>query len=302
MNAPRDPDHDLERLLDADAGEFGAIYRRLSRPEPPRRLDRVVIANAARAVQGGRAPPAQRWLFGVGSVAGLVLAAGIAWQVGKQIDTQETQTRPDQAGRSVIAVQPISESARLQKSEVLERDAAITDKQAPAAAAAQAADQAPAPQARKKTARPPALPAAAPPPPPPPPPMQENLAQPEPAPALSAADEARAFPEAKDDASSGAAADALGELKRGERPVASTAGRAATMSAPKAAAEQSRAPAPSTSVKLRQNMHLAPQDWLAEIVRLKHEGQRQEAIENLRLFRRMYPDWQLSDELRRLAE
>ncbi len=74
------------------------------------------------------------------------------------------------------------------------------------------------------------------------------------------------------------------------------------LSAPKAAAEQSRAPAPSSSVKLRQNMHLAPQDWLAEIVRLKNAGRRQEAIENLRLFRRMHPDWQLSDELRRLAE
>ena len=161
-----------------------------------------MIANAARAIRADRAPPGQRWLLGLGSAAGLVLAAGIAWQVGKQIESQEAQTGPERSHRSMISVEPITESARVQKSVAPEADA----------------------------------------------------------------------------------------------------GNAAVMSAPKAAPEQSRAPSPNSSVKLRQNMHLAPQDWLAEIVRLKNAGHRQEAIENLRLFRRMHPDWQLSDELRRLSE
>lgn len=301
MSKRRDPEQDLQRLLDEDGGEFGAIYRRLSHPEPPRRLDRVVIANAARAVRGNRAPPAQRWLLGLGSAAGIVLAAGIAWQVGKQIDSQEAQTSPERSHRSVIPVEPISESTRLQKSVSPDAAAAMADKEMPVEAVH--AKQESVPAVRRRMASPSPAPAAAPPPPPipeAPPLLEQRAAEPEPAPAMSAADEAQAFPEKKDNASSEGTSSALGALRSERQDQA--AGNAATMSAPKAAVEQSRAPSPNSSVKLRQNMHLAPQDWLAEIVRLKNAGHRQEAIENLRLFRRMHPDWQLSDELRRLAE
>ena len=299
MNKRRDPEQDLQRLLDDDGGDFGAIYKRLSHPEPPRRVDRVVIANAARAIRADRAPPGQRWLLGLGSAAGLVLAAGIAWQVGKQIESQEAQTGPERSHRSMISVEPITESARVQKSVAPEADAAMADKEMPAAAA-QAKPEA-MPQARKRSVSPPPAPMAAPPPAPQAPPiLKQQAAEPAPAPAMSAADEAQAFPEKKDSLSSEVTSRAAGDL-RSERSD-QAAGNAAVMSAPKAAPEQSRAPSPNSSVKLRQNMHLAPQDWLAEIVRLKNAGHRQEAIENLRLFRRMHPDWQLSDELRRLSE
>ncbi|HQV72984.1 hypothetical protein [Dokdonella sp.] len=299
MSKRRNPDEDLQRLLDADAGEFGAIYRRLPHPEPPRRLDRVVLANAARAVRGDRAPPAQRWLLGLGSAAGLVLAAGIAWQVGQQIDAQDAQTGAPRSERTVIPVQPITESARTQKSESVEAAAAMADQELPAEAAPAKPVSAP-PLRRKATPAKPA-PAAVPPPAPAaqaPPLLEQRAAEPQAAPptAVSAADAAQAFPGEKDNVSSEAASGAARERRD------HAAGKAVGLSAPKAAAEQSRAPAPSSSVKLRQNMHLAPQDWLAEIVRLKNAGRRQEAIENLRLFRRMHPDWQLSDELRRLAE
>ena len=296
MSKRRNPDEDLQRLLDADAGEFGAIYRRLPHPEPPRRVDRVVLANAARAVRGDRAPPAQRWLLGLGSAAGLVLAAGIAWQVGQQIDAQDAQTGAPRSERSVIPVQPITESARTQKSESGETAAAMAEEELPAAAAP--AQQASPPPLRRQASPARPAPAAAPPPPAPaaqaPPLLEQRVAEPQaaPAPAVSAADAAQAIPEEKDTLSSEAASGTARE--RSDQAVG--------LSAPKAAAEQSRAPALSSSVKLRQNMHLAPQDWLAEIVRLKNAGRRQEAIENLRLFRRMHPDWQLSDELRRLAE
>ncbi len=299
MSKRPDPEQDLQRLLDEDGGEFGAVYRRLSRPEPPRRLDRVVIANAARAVRGNRAAPAQRWVLGLGSAAGIVLAAGIAWQVGKQIDSQEAQKVPDRSHRSVIPVEPISESTHLQKSVSPEAGAMMTDKEMPAEAVQ--AKQESMPPARRKAASPPPPPAAAPPPIDTAPPiLEQRAAEPEPAPAMSASDEAQAFPEKKDNPSSEDASSALGALRSERQDQA--AGNAAPMSAPKAAAEQSRAPSPNSSVKLRQNMHLAPQDWLAEIVRLKNAGRRQEAIENLRLFRRMHPDWQLSDELRQLSE
>ena len=52
MSLPRDPDHDLDRLLADDGGELTALYRRLPKAEPPRRLDRSVLGEAARAVRG----------------------------------------------------------------------------------------------------------------------------------------------------------------------------------------------------------------------------------------------------------
>ena len=302
MNKRHDPERDLERLLDDDGGEFGAIYRRLSHPEPPGRLDRAVIANAARAIRGDRAPPAQRWILGLGSAAGLVLAAGIAWQVGKQIESQDAQTGAARSERTVIPVEPISESTRIQKSVSPEADAdaEMADKEMPAEPIP--AKREPARQSRRKAMSPPPVPAAAPPPPTPAPaPAKPALLQQQPAeeelvPAPMAVDEARPFQEKKDIGSSAVNSGARIELRD------QSSGNAATMNAPKATTEQSRVPSPSSSVKLRRNMHLAPQDWLAEIVRLKNSGRRQEAIENLRLFRRIHPDWQLSDELRRLAE
>jgi hypothetical protein len=292
------PDQDLERLLEADAGEFGAIYRRLSRPEPPRRLDRVVIANAARAVHGGRAPRAQRWLLGFGSAAGIVLAAGIAWQVGRQIDSQEAQPRQNQSSRTVIPVVPINEPARVRSSEPAQADVAILEKEAPQAAM-ESKQEIVAP-ARRKAASPPPAPAVAP-AAPPPPPVEASMPELEAAPVPSMNDEAEPFPAAKDSALEQPSATAAGALKQDES-VQRAAGNASSMRAPKPVAEQSRAPSPSSSVKLRQNMHLPAQEWLAEIMRLKREGRRQEAIDNLRLFRRMHPDWELSAELRQLAE
>ena len=74
---------------------------------------------------------------------------------------------------------------------------------------------------------------------------------------------------------------------------------AASAARPKAARERMPA-APSTSMKLRANMQLAPDAWIAEIRRLADAGQLQQAIENLRLFQRMHPDWPVDEDLRRL--
>lgn len=301
MSTRRDPDRDLERLLDEDGGEFGAIYRRLGRPEPPRRLDRIVLASAARAVHGGRAPPAQRWMLGIGSAAGVVLAAGIAWQVGKQLESREAESGGslERSHPSVIAVQPISEPAAPQKAE---SDLAISDQAGPPAAS-QVEEPKPLQAARQKAVRPaPPPPAAA--PVEAPALMKERAAQPERANAVADDAEAEAFPSAKDMPEAGAAPAASGQLgKRDQREQAGEAAAAArneSLSAPEPL--QSRAPPPTSSVQLRQNMRLPPEEWLAEIVRLKREGHRQQAIENLRLFRRMHPDWKLSDELLRLSQ
>ncbi len=87
-----DPDRDLDDLLGDDGGRFGGLYRRLPRYEPPRRLDRAVLGEAARAVHSGKPPRRQRWIVGVGSAAGLVLAAGIAWRIGHDRDESERRS------------------------------------------------------------------------------------------------------------------------------------------------------------------------------------------------------------------
>lgn len=297
MSRRTGPARDLERLLEPDGGEYGAIYRRLGRPEPPRRLDRVVLAQAARAVHGERAPRAQRWMLGLGSAAGLVLAAGIAWQVGRQLETRDSQPAGAADGRSstVIPVQPIADSARLRKSET---KASLEDKKD--MAAAQADEGEPAASARSKPASPappaPARPAAR--------AVVPRVAPIEPA-AQAAPMEAESFSAGKETAGDGASLGEAGknalEKRAGHGQPAPAADAMQAVPEAQAGAAQSRAPAPTTSVQLRQNMHLPPEDWLAEILRLQREGHRQQAIENLRLFRRMHPDWMLPDELLQLS-
>src|SRR5689334_19200436 len=126
----RDPDRDVDDLLGDDGGEMGKLYRRLPRYEPPRRLDRAVLGEAARAVHSGKPPRRQRWVVGLGSAAGLVLAAGIAWRVGHDVMYQNESVSPTAAPR-VVPVEPISEPARAkredksaQKAESRESDAA----------------------------------------------------------------------------------------------------------------------------------------------------------------------------------
>ncbi len=49
MSTRRDPEQDLQQLLNADRGDLGHIYDKLARAEPPPRLDRIVLGEAARA-------------------------------------------------------------------------------------------------------------------------------------------------------------------------------------------------------------------------------------------------------------
>ncbi len=290
MSTRHDPDLDLERLLDDDRGDFGAIYKRLARNEPPRRLDRTVLAEAARAVHSGRPPRSQRWLLGLGSAAGIVMAAGIAWQVGRQIDSRDAAMSPaTQAPRAsqVITVLPISELPAPSPAAAAETTAEAAPEEKP--------KPVPEVMARPRKAVPVPAPVAAPAPPAPPPPAQEApLIERETADAVQESATSAARSDAQDQARNTAGSVA-------EPATADTLQKRSSQAA-REEAMPTRAPAPSTSVQLRRNMRLAPQDWLAEISRLKKEGHRQQAIENLLLFRRMHPDWVLSDDLRKLAE
>lgn len=102
-------DRDLDDLLSDDAGRIGASYRKLGKLEPPRRLDRNVLAEASRAVHGR--PRSSRWLLGVGTAAGVLLAGGIAWRVNLDM-AQQRETAPisapavETAPSDVIRVEP----------------------------------------------------------------------------------------------------------------------------------------------------------------------------------------------------
>jgi len=294
MTGRRDPERDLDDLLQDDGGEIGNLYRRLPRYEPPRRLDRAVLGEAARAVHSGKPPRRQRWVVGIGSVAGLVLAAGIAWRIGHDAMNQDAVMSSQAAKPSVVPVEPISESARA-KHEVAEPQAA----EAPAAAAPPApapkADAESAPRVQQDEAKPRRELSRA--------QAQDKLkeraapAAPPPPPAASvSAPAAQAFPSETPPADTGAA---LGGTMKHRKSVPANAaepveGDAAGRSQPFAA--------PTTSVELRRDMQLAPEDWLAHIHQLLRQGRRQQATESLRLFERAHPDWQLPDDLKALRD
>lgn len=286
MNARR-PDDDLERLLADDGGELGALYRRLPRAEPPRRLDRTVLAEATRAVHGSR-PRGPRWLVGFGSVAGLVLAAGIAWHVGHE-GLRDGAPVPRDDNPAWVPVTPLDESA------VHHAPAApaAAETQAPAAAAPTAAPPAaPTPPMRKPAAPAPARDAMK---------MkarsEEPVASPPPPPAAPVA-----APAASDTFAPSPAAGAAQAKQSQAADTTADAERAAPAEAAPLRRARRSGPSPTTSVELRRDTQLAPDAWLAHIRQLLHQGRRQQAIESLQLFRRAHPDWTLPAELQDLAD
>ena len=281
MNLPRDREHDLQRLLDEGGGEFGALYRRLSQVDPPRRLDRAVLGEAARAVRG-RAPRRQRWVVGLGSAAGLVLAAGIAWQIGHEALREPSLAPTHEYAPMVVPVAPITENGTRQ---------APPPPEAEAAANAPPAASPPPPAAMKqRAAAKPAAQAVTPSPP----------AEPEPFPAPAAAS-TPTFPanvespreehqaiaaESPADSTSATKADAAGAPRK----------------MPDARARRSTPPAPSSSIELRRDMQLTPTAWIAHVRDLLEHGRRQQAIESLQLFRHVHPDHVIPDDLKLLLD
>jgi hypothetical protein len=280
----RDPDE----LLKDGGGEVGDLYRRLPRYEPPRRLDRAVLNEAARAVLSGRPPRRQRWIVGIGSAAGLVLAAGLAWRIGHEPMGASDAVAPTAAPR-VVPVQPIDESTRARRDTPAREEIAPKPAEAPPSA-----EQRSAPAAgneRQKASRKQRAEHK----PPPPVPMQAE--EPPPAPPAAAAPQPFSANEqevgqAKDAEKSESASDAAGRASSGlvTKPVTSTKMRPLSPTVP------------SSSVELQRDMQLAPADWLAHIRDLMRQGRRQQAIESLRLFVRAHPDERVPADLRELLE
>jgi hypothetical protein len=295
MTARRDPP-DIDDLLNENGGEIGDLYRRLPRYEPPRRLDRAVLGEAARAVHSGKPPRRQRWMVGIGSAAGLVLAAGIAWRIGHDaMKEQDAATIGAQRQTPIVVpVEPVTEPGR--KHEAPAQEAAPeVPASAPAPASKStgelgrnAARDEPRQSARQQLkkradAAPKPLPTAAP-----------------PAPPLPAAAAPQAFPEADRERSEEQA-----ESDKALDSRATSAGAAAPTEKQKefgAVRTQPGSAPPSSSIELRRDTQRAPEDWLAHIHLLLREGRRQQAIESLQLFQRAHPDWTIPDDLRPLLK
>lgn len=289
----RDPDRDVDDLLGDGSGKIGDLYRRLPRYEPPRRLDRAVLGEAARAVHSGKPPRRQRWVVGLGSAAGLVLAAGIAWRVGHDAMIQNDSALPTAAPR-VVPVEPISEPSRAKREDEPAQQAQPTESDAmraespavdrPAGSVSSELKSEPRRTLKPaKPAAPPAIPAPA---------LQKPAAAPPPAQAFP--DAARQLEQAQDRKDSNAPA--------APETRAASVGAAVEKSAA-GAARPLASPTPQTgSVELQRDMQLAPDDWLAHIRQLDQQGRRQQATESLRLFRRAHPDWTIPEDLRALLD
>jgi hypothetical protein len=289
-------DRDLDDLLDERGGRIGDLYRRLPRYEPPRRLDRAVLGEAARAVRSGKPPRRQRWIVGVGSAAGLVLAAGIAWRIGHEPMTTETG---DERVR-VVPVQPITESPRARRDEEPARESPAAPPPAsapvsqPSGAISQRVDADAAKRTRKPVSREKALrPEASPAPKP-------ATAAPEPAPPPAAAARTEPFPQARD---------AEAQATKSENAAASagaaeTTAKSARRDNASSDLFQRAAPStsPSSSVELQRDTQLPPKDWISHIRELVRQGRRQQAIESLRLFVHAHPDSRVPDDLQPLLQ
>jgi hypothetical protein len=55
------------------------------------------------------------------------------------------------------------------------------------------------------------------------------------------------------------------------------------------------------SAELIRNSRLYPESWIAAIQRLLHESRRDEALENLKLFNKKYPNYRLPADLKQLS-
>src|SRR5689334_5941597 len=156
MSGKSSIDQELERLLAGEETELSALYRKLPAAEPDEKLDAAVLAMAHRAVNphlaatsrvDRRAPARPKpWMFALGSAAGVVLAAGIAWQLRSTIQQngdEALQRASAPATEGMIVVTP---KERASKPEAVPAPAAPPAAQAPILAPPAPAKPAAAPQ------------------------------------------------------------------------------------------------------------------------------------------------------------
>lgn len=299
-NTPPPSDDDLP-----DEQELRALYARLPKVEPDASLDAAVLAQATRATPVRRRP---RWPVAFGSAAVLVLAVGVAWQVR---DTSPLTVRPEAAPAAPTRAARAVEQA---KASPTATDAGVAGTLTePAKPSMKASAMAPAPRravhsARVATEAPVSsfAPVATPAPAPAPPPAEAEMAPvpaPAPAPPAPPAPAAPAEPAPANafhyTDGNPSAPISEGLIAPGPKPASGEARKVDAAQQAKVEAifrelDAAKSPARPSSADL------PPDDRVGEIRRLLNQGQRDEAVRQLRDFRRRYPHYDLPQDLRDL--
>lgn len=161
-------EREFEAFLAGEESELARLYRRLPQSEPDAKLDAAVLALARAAVEPQRINALRHanqrhrrpwWLVGLSSAAGLVLAAGVAWQLREgmprsPVDALRPTASSSQPERDVVPIAVLPESPVPPPPPPAPfEDAAVAA--APAAPPAPAADSAAAGGAARARATPP---------------------------------------------------------------------------------------------------------------------------------------------------
>lgn len=161
-------EREFEAFLAGEESELARLYRRLPQSEPDAKLDAAVLALARAAVEPQRINALRHanqrhrrpwWLVGLSSAAGLVLAAGVAWQLREgvphsPVDALRPTASSSQPDRDVIPIAVLPEAPVPPPPPPAPfEDAAVAA--APAAPPAPAADSAAAGGAARARATPP---------------------------------------------------------------------------------------------------------------------------------------------------
>jgi hypothetical protein len=255
-------------------------YRELPVEEPPRALDEAILAASRRAVHTHPAPlvaPAgrQRWYVPLAAAAVIVLAVGLTLRVQLEEPAMREVTPP--------SPKVLESPAQPKKDEVMAREEPVAKaeaKPAPERRMAQARERRDLGESRAQG------PASAPAPFP---------AQPAPAPA------------AKPDAERRAEARAMQGAPAAEAPAPAAPPAAAARAAPQAedAARdraESRALASGATAKQLAQAEETPERMLERIAELRRNGRHDEADKALAEFRKRYPEYKLSDEMKAKVE
>lgn len=342
MSSKHDNQSDFGRFLAGEDTQLSALYRKLPPAEPDEQLDAAVLLLAHRAInpQLVAAPrhalvkPRRGWVIGLGSAAGLVLAAGIAWQLRTTIERDAASVAINSAApaHDVVVVGTIESQTPA------EAAAAPPPPPAPSAPASPAKSAVPAStattaDATAKRMQPPTdferrndarqrreesgvteytLSSGAAGTTPRPAPFTKQSAQPvaEPFPAdvdatAKQRDSKAAAPQTEESAAPPLAATNSVERKAelatgGNRAEVLDSESTAAPTPPKKLKESIGPATPSRSAALARNARLEPKAWIALMQELVRDGREAEARENLALFRRKHPRYPLPDELKAL--
>ena len=314
MSAHNKNEHEFEEFLHGKHAALNSLYQKLPSSEPDKKLDAAILRMARETVNHRSQPRDKkpRWLIAVGSAAGVVLAASVAWRAGSdnwnrpgesalppsspavsgRATNDTIQVRPivpadTENAPSVQSVTPMAMESSAEKKENAKpsppasnhsleprRDrSGVTEYTLPTDAAGPSPKPPSAPAMRPSTAKS----------------SSDNLEQPS------------AFPEEQQPTSHAVTSDdwkiehQQDSLGRSENYAA----KAKTAAQTSAAGEKSPTTSGLTDVDRESNTQAhEPAYWIAHIRKLLRERNAEQALAELKRFKQQYPGYKLPPDLR----